>query len=670
MKFLKRVIQLSSLLCVVGLTAVLFTTNSKAQETHQIFLPHVQTPATEIVISDSTKVVTEETEQHLISSSEDLSTLVFSQMTEDLTDLKPGDILVSGITDKTPDGYLRQVVTIEKSDGYTTLGTVQAALDDFVEEGDLHVSQTLTSADIDDIELAEGVTLDNSRDVQGNKLRLNINNVVLLQSGGQKVTAFGSLTLDPRYDLDVSVRFGSLKELKFVVDLKEEVDIGINANLDLNSRKVSKKITTLKSKNIKVIIGGVPVVFKVTMPIYLHLDGSLSAGIEAKVNQSANVKAGLQYKNGNWSTIRSFSKSFSFSLNGQAEANLTLTAEVPVILAVYGVKGPYVSTEPHLRARTSVDIKHNSPLVYDVDFSLYAGIDIDVGVKIKALGRTLVDVEKEIYENEWHLRTWEWTVGTYPTPTPPPTATPGPTSTPRPTSTPGPTPTQVVGTSPSSGRYGGVFNNTIFNAGGSVLIDMNVNGNSLSGYINFTGQPGPGFLCGAGNFTGTRSGNNFTISFTSNDPDPDCGSTHGLRFTVSGTFSGNRIINGTYSVSNSQAGTFFADRTTRYTGRFNNANGASGIVVIDLALTSTTSAGYINFTNDPGNGALCGAGPFAGSRSGNSVQFSFESNDTDAGCTFDYGLRFDMSSSLSSNRISGSYNLPTFNQGGTFWANK
>lgn len=214
-------------------------------------------------------------------------------------------------------------------------------------------------------------------------------------------------------------------------------------------------------------------------------------------------------------------------------------------------------------------------------------------------------------------------------------------------------------------RYAGAFNNPTYGTG-SVVIDMEVGPTTVSGYINFTNQPGNSALCGAGAFTGTRNGDVIQFGFTSHDPDPGCSTFDGWIFNVSGTLSGNQIVNGSYSV-NGENGTFSAAQTTPYTGRFLNPTyGTGGPVQLDIVLETSSVTGYINFSNDPGGGTLCGAGSFIGTRSGDTIQFSFISNDLDSGCTIDDGWVFNVNGTLSGNQIEGSYSIPIIGEGGTF----
>ncbi len=222
----------------------------------------------------------------------------------------------------------------------------------------------------------------------------------------------------------------------------------------------------------------------------------------------------------------------------------------------------------------------------------------------------------------------------------------------------------------SSIRFAGPFQNTTLGIGGSVILDMTISTTAVSGSINFTNDPDVGALCGAGSFNGTRSGDSFQFTFTSHDSDPGCGIVENTVFSVSGTFSQGAITNGQFShPSTGQGGTFSAKQTTRYSGTF-STNGYPGTVYIDLATSSSTVVtGYMNFTNDPGVGALCGAGSFRGSINGsNQMIYDFLSNDPDAGCGFDDGLEFSVTATLNQmvSISNGSYVVVDTGQTGTF----
>lgn len=107
-----------------------------------------------------------------------------------------------------------------------------------------------------------------------------------------------------------------------------------------------------------------------------------------------------------------------------------------------------------------------------------------------------------------------------------------------------------------------------------------------------------------------------------------------------------------------------------YEGTFLNTNvNEGGVATLTLAyLPQDSITGYMNFTEHLGNQVLCGAGNYKGYKQNDSLHFSFISQDTDAGCGFDWGLEVIIAAKLYNNgdSIVGGYIFPTSNGIGHF----
>lgn len=231
-------------------------------------------------------------------------------------------------------------------------------------------------------------------------------------------------------------------------------------------------------------------------------------------------------------------------------------------------------------------------------------------------------------------------------------------------------------------QLGGVFYNLGAQAGGSVISNLNVQQSSVAGYMNFTNLPGQVTLCGAGNLSGSKSSDQITGSFVSNDPDPGCGFDHGSIFNITATVDSDLTHYwGDYRPRNSGGSNItefpgvFETWTTAhipqriaFEGTFTNTTvNSGGRVILQIALGTNTVSGFMNYTNASGQAALCGAGEFTGvRRTDDTIQFSFVSRDPDPGCGFDYGLKFVMEATFAPNTIgiSGTYRAGA--QGGVF----
>jgi len=178
-----------------------------------------------------------------------------------------------------------------------------------------------------------------------------------------------------------------------------------------------------------------------------------------------------------------------------------------------------------------------------------------------------------------------------------------------------------------------------------------------AGYLDFTQMAGDSrVICGAGDFSGTRAGEQLLASFVSRDLDRGCGFDHGGIFTITATVGLDDLhVAGDYVAKNADGSSMIestgifevwangtAPLTTRYRGWFfNQTAGVSGTAVLDLAVGDRALFGKMNFTGTPGDTILCGAGLLTGARhDSGALEWSFVSADADLGCGFDHGMRF------------------------------
>jgi hypothetical protein len=112
----------------------------------------------------------------------------------------------------------------------------------------------------------------------------------------------------------------------------------------------------------------------------------VSAGITATATQEATLIAGLSYSRGRWSPISSFSNQFHYAEPSlSARADFKGYVEPDLNLMLYGLAGPYAAVQGYLELEADI---FANPW-----WELYAGLDVDVGVRVKALSKTLADYQ-------------------------------------------------------------------------------------------------------------------------------------------------------------------------------------------------------------------------------------------------------------------------------------
>lgn len=364
---------------------------AKTDGENDVFLPIIMNPLTPI-IPETTKVLTEQTTDELIDISQDGSVFTFSQMTPELAQLDSGDVMVGDVSEAAPYGFLREVTGVTSSGGQVVVTTASATIEDAIQQGAVQLSRQLTPADVEKMTLADGVSLM----TQPNAVALNdrfffeLNNVVLYDKDGNYNTTYDQLQVDgsvefaPGFDFDMTVRNWKLKELEFLFNVEEKVELEFQVEVEVKIIEKAYEIAHLDLGTVTVFIGPVPVVFLIEMPVYLRGDGDLSVGVTAKVIQTANLTAGLRYENGDWDPIAHLTNNFTFE-PPRVSAGIDLKGYIdpPLGLLLYGVAGPFAGVTPYLKLESDV---FNNPW-----WELHAGIDATVGVKVEVLGRSLGD---------------------------------------------------------------------------------------------------------------------------------------------------------------------------------------------------------------------------------------------------------------------------------------
>jgi len=107
-----------------------------------------------IVIPESTRVLSESTTQYLYPVPEDKSKVTFAYPTPEVGALVPGDILVIGVTDKTPHGLLGKVTKVTMIGTKVEVDLTQATLEEAISGGTIDIEKKkLYDDDLEGIDL-------------------------------------------------------------------------------------------------------------------------------------------------------------------------------------------------------------------------------------------------------------------------------------------------------------------------------------------------------------------------------------------------------------------------------------------------------------------------------------------------------------------------------------
>ena len=167
-------------------------------------------------------------------------------------DYRSGDVLVIGVTDQTPNGMLRKVVSV--STDQRTLTTEMATIVDAIEEGGFSATTRLDPDSATFVPAMEGVrsihdpisagTLQpaiSGVDIDaGFYFSVQLDDAVLYDIDGNQWTTNDQIVADGRVyfqaaiDLGATIRYGALQDAHFRVALDEEFELTVTSNILAN----------------------------------------------------------------------------------------------------------------------------------------------------------------------------------------------------------------------------------------------------------------------------------------------------------------------------------------------------------------------------------------------------------------------------------------------------
>ena len=328
----------------------------------------------EVIVADNVRVLEASAMEHLTYTSENKDELIFGSQAEQVSDLKPDDIIVSG----EGEGLLRRVISLENSEDQIVVRTSEASLTNVFEKCNVSFSGTLNP---DDIESSD------SRSERNRPRRISeefLQSISIEQDGGVSLT--GSLSFRTELDIQIVIEDFHMEYFKAAVSMTETAALKLRADYEM-SIGIEKELADFRLRPIVLWAGGIPIVITPVIRIVGGIQGHVNMEVETSVTQKATLTAGAEYRNQQWNDISDSSNEFDFSPpapTANADAKGYVGAALDFLF--YGSAGPYVNAYPYLRAQIAL---LSSPC-----WALYGGIDAGAGVRVKLLDKEMADYGK------------------------------------------------------------------------------------------------------------------------------------------------------------------------------------------------------------------------------------------------------------------------------------
>ena len=282
--------------------------------------------------------------------------LVFSGLDSSRIPWKTNDVLVAGITDRTPFGLLRRVTDVKNTPAGAEIATEQAKLEDVIADGVISDNGSLVPA-----ERARLVHEPNGGLVRvmyeppKEEIVFTLKDVPL----GAGVVANGEARIKPSFDFNVRIASAHIDAIEFHNMIEIHSSITVTAGYEDASKNEAVLLDTIPFKPHEKAVGseGLPVVLTPLLRVYVGLDGKVFAGVITTVADEATLDLRLRYDGSTWSYQAPYpTNSFSFerpTISAKIEASAKVFLRPRIDLLIYGVVGPYAEMESYLSLKVA-----------------------------------------------------------------------------------------------------------------------------------------------------------------------------------------------------------------------------------------------------------------------------------------------------------------------------
>jgi len=327
-----------------------------------------------IVVNENTIPLTSGTLNNLISYENGIFT--FSEVTPELEKVDSLDLIVGGISDETPKGFLRNVISVSE-DG-KTIKTSQASITDLIKKGEIEFSGDLSP---DYLRVpTSGFEFSSSLDR------------VIYQGDGGEVSSSGKISFNYKPYLKIVIDNWQIQELIFTNTVSESLYLSINSSI---TKEIDKNVEFFHYFLQPIIVpipslfGPIPLVFTPEIIGEGNINGNLYGDITASVIQDFSLSVGVSYEEGKWNLIKNVDKSFGFDEpRYSGDALFTASVGPKLILYLYDAVGPSAGINGNLEL--DVDINRNPW------YKLFVGLGAPIGVKAQIFGIPLIDYSTTI----------------------------------------------------------------------------------------------------------------------------------------------------------------------------------------------------------------------------------------------------------------------------------
>lgn len=248
------------------------------------------------------------TQELALLSEVSANSLIFSSNAGALKSVTKNSILIIGVSDKTPYGLLRKVVSLKSNESGLEFTTADALLTEAIKEGRIEFKKVLSETEFSLKSKIDGV-LAKGPEKSFDGLAVTMDDFMIFKDGSKTARMNGSIGISTQIDLSIKIEASSIKEINTTSTLNKIDEVSLYADGSLIGKQ---EVTLAHFIHSPVVIDSL--VFVPEIKINCGFDGTTVSGVSLGVRQDRMITTTLNYAETKWSADPiSHSENYDFS---------------------------------------------------------------------------------------------------------------------------------------------------------------------------------------------------------------------------------------------------------------------------------------------------------------------------------------------------------------------
>lgn len=391
-KWVRRII-VTAVLLVASVSIILFGYNK---------LYNDKQPEGDIIVKENVKVITSETDNIPIDVREDY--LVFGEKPE----YKKGDVIVSGITENSLEGYIRRVLKVDKKNNLYIVKTEPAVLTDVFEKAHIYKKIELTEDGSQSVSYKtesmkgekkrEAFNIEVCKDEKEKKeekedkvIDENDNGTDYVigkkfEEKDEPVTVSGEAGISIWVEIDIDINHGNIK-CGIAAKSKEGAKTAMECS-ESSSKELEKKLLEKKLPNYEFSVAGIPIVVTNNLEIAIGSEMNLEGNIGASYEMTSETTLGFQY-NSKTGKVKEIKK-IDFDSDGLQWNTISVSGDASISPSVHLITKLYGSSGLDMSVGILGKVKGEAKVSTKKELDGYAG-SLDLSIDPEIQGTLVVD---------------------------------------------------------------------------------------------------------------------------------------------------------------------------------------------------------------------------------------------------------------------------------------